>query len=225
MPTLILIATLAFGSPNPALRTVDVRVDDARRQRFVSNGIEAGVGAAQLSLGIAALTTLDERGPAVRRLATKQVITGTAAVGLGVTFMVLPTALERLQRSSEYARLRRNPTDPTALVAFERRWLRQTRGARRLRLLAGSLTLAAGLGVTAWGAASLRLDDPNGLDGGTTWGVATVNAGLLLAAAGVVDLALRSPIERAWRDYKFGAQRARVQLYPRWGGAAVSVAF
>lgn len=232
MSTALLIAALAFAPPtdvpsaaDTALRTVDVNVDDARRQRFVANGIEAGVGAAQLSLGVAALTTLEPRGPAVQRIAIKQVVAGTAALGVGLTFLVLPSPLERLQRTPEYDRLRRSPDDPSALAAFERTWQRKARVARALRLVSGSITLAAGVGVTAWGSASLGLDDPNGREGGATWGVATVNAGLLLMAAGIVDLALRAPIERAWRDYRYtgGGRAPRVQA--RFGGTSLSLRF
>ncbi len=185
------------------------------------------MGASQLGLGVLAITSAYDRGPAVQRLAVKQVVAGSAAVAVGSVFMFLPSSLEKLTKDPEYLALQQRPTDPGALRRFETRWVERAASARTLRLLAGSLTLSAGVGVSAWGGISLDLEDRGAREGDTVWALATVNAGLLLVASGVFDLVIRSPIERALLDYRSdGPTRTfSVSVSPTPGGGSVAVRF
>ena len=80
----LLAAMIAVTTPSerprgrhPAIALVDTRVDDARRRRLATNGIEVVVGASQLTLGIWGMAEFGDDGPGVRRLAVKNMVTGS----------------------------------------------------------------------------------------------------------------------------------------------------
>ncbi len=207
------------------LRLIDHHARESRRQRLVSGSIGLAVGGSQLGLGIYGSVELGNEGTGMRRAAAGQIVAGSLGFAGSLGQLIVPSSLERLQRSPAYRRLEASPGDAAALSALRVQWAEAARRARKRRLTLGGINI--GLGALLVTAAVLRLaaDDANSSE--QTWAFTTLASAVGVTFAGVAGVLLPSESERSYAGLEAAQPRPKphVSIAPSFGGMTVQARF
>lgn len=181
----------------PAVRLADHYGTSARRERIWRGALGGGFGLAQVSLGIYGLAE-PSFSPPVHRTAVAQIVLGSIGTGFGIYRVVRRSPMERLVDEPAFRRLRAHPGDEAALEEVTAIWHDHAIAGRKVRQILGSGYLVAGLGVAGLGTAMLTPQLPTDSPAEKLWAYTTLATGVSLVLKGSTDLAVRSPIERAY---------------------------
>ena len=208
-----LIARGIEGGAEDGAWMVETVIEGAQfelRQRRLAGAFGLTTGAVQVSAG--ALLIADGRSSAIARAGRIQVIGGGASIVLGLTTLIQPGPLARLERTDAFRELLDHPTSPWIAATFERAWADTARRVRRFRLIGGGISIAAGAVVTTMG--TVRAIVLRGEKDHTILDFSMLATGAGLLGTGVTSVVLESEVERAYKRQALRRKRARVSVGP-----------